>query len=306
MSRHTRPTGDELAGLSLIEPAAEPGRLKTLLAAVGVGIFKAIATCVIIAAGVGGWIAVERFAFAPAVGTIGAAPLAATSPWDPTLLAPAEPWTSYTNDQYRDGQLSERVFVDGGRGLSRLDYFANGAVTSTIETSGLSVWEQPLGGPWRQVLDLEVSRFHRDVAVLDAAPTHLADLLPPEAFRFTTVTEDISLVEGERRFVVTIDAASMRATFTTVAARWTELSNSVEVMVWFVDVRADGYVVGLDRGYGVLERWTPGPLIDVYSSPLAGARAPQPVFETPSTSTSWTSLRPPARIADLSVATLAG
>lgn len=249
----------------------QPSHLVERLRRGGRIVGRLVACAVIAAAGVGGWLAVERFVFPALAGTIVAA--ANEGPWPDEFAQPSTRWDSFTLSSTQDGVETHRSSFDPvSRRTAIVDSGADGAVIREVELAGVLGFERTPESPeWSPVDDARIDA-HILLGVAGTEPVHLSALVPDEADDFTTVIE-LDAAEDTRRFLVVVDTEAFRVADPIAFHRWSEFqlfgSELDTDLRWTVDVRPDGFVVRWEGRSSSVETWSERPGRLEFESPLA-------------------------------------
>jgi hypothetical protein len=234
---------------------------------------RALQFGVVAAAGFGGWLAVEQYAFPSVAGVV----VAQAQPglWPAEISKPTTTWDSFSLTYQGASGPTHTTSTDGSTGRTRITYFDNGIATSDVEIAGYEAWERAAGSPdWVRVVDQNVP-VHIQLGLGDVEPIHVSTLISDVAEPFVTVTQQPSEISA-MRFLVQIDVAAFRNAEPVEFPRWAshlELSevrkfSDVQPIQWTIDVREDGYIVRTEGRIDDIEVWSDYPPELIFESPL--------------------------------------
>jgi hypothetical protein len=224
-------------------PTASIGGVMSLLG-------RVLAGGLVVAAGLGGWVAVEKFDIAiPASGngsTASATALPTLGDGLPSarIQSPA-PWRQFSLT-YQSGAQTNRFWIDLDSWQLRIE--SSGADSDTaVEIQGdRSFTRDSGGGEWLEQ-DVQATRDITAWLMADIGPYVLTDLVPPQTLGFTTLELE-GTSRGERVYEVAVDAATLQEQHPLAHQRWVDAVRLVgdTTGTYRIRVRQDGYIVRID------------------------------------------------------------
>ncbi len=229
-----------------------PTRPGTTLSGVGALLGRVVVAALVVAAGLAGWVAIERFDVAvPSLGignqsTAGAASLPELGDGLPAArLASPAPWRRFALT-YQVGERIERTWVDLDEWKLRVEGTGE-AGTDAFEVLGDRGYTRLAGTEEWVEQDVQATRDIASWLMTGIGPFVLTDLVPPDTLGFTTLELE-GTSRGERVYEVSVDAATLASEHPLAHRRWTSTTRIVNDTsgVYRIRVRADGYIVRID------------------------------------------------------------
>jgi hypothetical protein len=224
-------------------PTASIGGVMSLLG-------RVLAGGLVVAAGLGGWVAVEKFDIAIPVSGNGSTASATALPTlgdglpSARIQSPA-PWRQFSLT-YQSGAQTNRFWIDLDSWQLRIE--SSGADSDTaVEIQGdRSFTRDSGGGEWFEQ-DVQSTRDITAWLMADIGPYVLTDLVPPQTLGFTTLELE-GTSRGERVYEVAVDAATLQEQHPLAHQRWVDAVRLVgdTTGTYRIRVREDGYIVRID------------------------------------------------------------
>ncbi len=211
---------------------------------------RVVAGGLVVAAGLGGWVAVERFDLSLPISSTGSSGIATALPTlgdglpASRLQSPA-PWRQFTLT-YQSGEQTNRFWVDLDGWQLRIES-SDADGDRSVEIHGdRSFTRAADGAEWAEG-DVESTRSLTAFLMADVGPYVLTDLVPPQTAGLTTLELE-GTSRGERVYEVSIDSATLQNQHPLAHQRW---ANAVRLVgdttgVYRIRVREDGYIVRID------------------------------------------------------------
>ena len=211
---------------------------------------RVVAGGLVVAAGLGGWVAVEKFDIALPIAENGSPAIATALPTlgdglpSARLQSPA-PWRQFSLT-YRSGAQTNRFWIDLDAWQLRIE--SSGAAGDTaVEIQGdRSFTRGAEGSEWVE-LDVQGTRDVTAWLMADIGPYVLTDLVPPQTLGFTTLELE-GTSRGERVYEVDVDAVTLQEQHPLAHQRWADAVRLVgdTTGIYRIRVREDGYIVRID------------------------------------------------------------
>ncbi len=211
---------------------------------------RIVAAGLAVAAGLGGWVAVEKFDIAiPASGN-GSAAIATALPTlgdglpSARLQSPA-PWRQFSLTYQSDAQTNH-FWIDLDAWQLRIESSGVNGDTAVEIQGDRSFTRGAEGARWSEQ-DVQGTRDITAWLMADIGPYVLTDLVPPQTLGFTTLELE-GTSRGERVYEVMVDAATLQEEHPLAHQRWADAVRLVgdTTGVYRIRVREDGYIVRID------------------------------------------------------------
>ena len=224
-------------------PTASMGGVKSLLG-------RVVAGGLVVAAGLGGWVAVENFDIAIPSSGNGSAAIATALPTlgdglpSARLQSPA-PWRQFSLT-YQSAAQTNRFWIDLDSWQLRIES-SNADSNTAVEIQGDRSFTQDSDGAEWSEQDVQATRDITAWLMADIGPYVLTDLVPPQTLGFTTLELE-GTSRGERVYEVAVDAATLQEQHPLAHQRWVDAIRLVgdTTGVYRIRVREDGYIVRID------------------------------------------------------------
>lgn len=249
-------------------PASSMGGVTSLLG-------RVLAGGLVVAAGFGGWVAVEKFDIGLPASGDGSTAIATALPTlgdglpASRLRSPA-PWRQFTLT-YQSGDQTNHFWIDLEGWQLRVESSGAGGDTAVEIHGDQSFTRAADGAEWVQG-DVQSTRDMTAFLMADVGPYVLTDLVPPQTLGFTTLELE-GTSRGERVYEVAVDAATLQEQHPLAHQRWADAVRLVgdTTGVYRIRVREDGYIVRIDGETASVE-WDDLVGGVVFFSPLDGGQ----------------------------------
>lgn len=247
---------------------------------------RLVGATVLIAAGVCGWIGIDRFdvevpftrsssAEAAVVETVDDLPELGDGLPESRLRTP-EPWRQFELT-YQEGEKVERFAFDLDNWQLNVSS-SGGPPGDEIEIDGDRGFVRRAGTDVWVEQSVQDTRNIASFLMAGIGPFVLTDLVPPNVLGFTTLELE-GTSRGERVYEVSVDAPTLQNQHPLAYQRWVTMTRVVDASseVYRIRVRPDGYIIridGLDRSV----QWNPLPDGVEFFSPVA---TPAPAVTVP-------------------------